>query len=75
MAKTIGIILIVLGSIGFIVDNATYTESETVVDIGEVELSAEKQESIRIAPVAAGIAVIAGIGLVLVGVKGQQGSS
>lgn len=65
--KLLGIILIVIGLIGFVFQGITYTTTEEVLDIGPVEVQSENQERIPITPVASGIAVVAGIALVVVG--------
>ncbi len=65
--RVIGVILIVLGVLGLLVRGITYTEEETVADIGPIEVQAEERRTIPIAPLAAGAAILAGIVLVVVG--------
>lgn len=65
----IGVILIVLGVIGFAAGHIDYTTREKVIDLGPVEVNADKKHRIAIPDVAAAIALIAGIGLVLAGQK------
>lgn len=71
--RTLGVILIVLGILGFIVGGITVTDRETVADVGPVEIQTEDQRTFPVAPVAAGIAVIAGIILVVAG--GRRGTA
>ena len=65
--KVIGIVLILVGILGLALGGLKFTRKEKVADIGPLEISQEKTERIPIAPVAAGVAVIAGIVLVAVG--------
>lgn len=71
--RTLGIILIVLGILGFIVGGVTFTTDETVADVGPVEVETERQRTFPVAPLASGIAVIAGIVLVIAG-SGRRGT-
>jgi hypothetical protein len=68
-AKIVGIILIVLGVLGFIYKGVTYTTEETVVDAGPLELRAEEEKTIPIPEILSGIAIIGGIVLVMSGSK------
>jgi hypothetical protein len=60
----LGVLLIVLGLGGLIWPVITYTDTEKVVDIGPLEVTAQKKERIPIPPIAGGAAVAAGIVLV-----------
>jgi len=64
-----GIILIVLGVLGFIYKGITYTEKEKVVDLGPLEIQTEDEETIPIPEILSGTALIGGIVLVAVGAK------
>lgn len=65
----IGVILIVLGVVGFAVGHIDFTTREKVVDLGPIEVNADKKHSIAIPDVAAVLALLAGVGLVLAGQK------
>jgi uncharacterized membrane protein YidH (DUF202 family) len=65
--KAIGVVLIILGIVGLALGGLKFTRKEKVADVGPLEISQEKTERIPIAPVAAGVAVIAGIALVAMG--------
>ena len=67
MASLVGIVLIVLGVIGLAVGGINYTRREKVVDIGPIEATAEKRERIPISPVAGGLALAAGVVLLVAG--------
>jgi hypothetical protein len=65
----IGIILIILAVIAFSFQGITYTKREKVLDIGPIEATAEKKETIPLPPVLGAAALIGGIALVFVGSK------
>lgn len=59
-------LLLVLGGIGGLVFRSVHwTETEKVVDVGPIEINAERQHTAWIPTGAAIIAVIAGLGLVV----------
>jgi len=65
----LGIVLIILGAIGLGVQGITYTTRENVVDIGALKVTADTQKTIPIPLVAGGIALAAGIVVVVVASK------
>jgi hypothetical protein len=65
----VGIFLIVLGVIAFSYQGITYTKREKVLDIGPIEATTEKQETIPLPPVLGAVALIGGLALVFVGSK------
>ena len=60
----IGIILIVIGVVGFALGGFSFTQKEKVLDVGPIEATAEDKESVPIPPLLAGIALVAGVVLV-----------
>ena len=69
MINLVGVILILLGILIFVYQGITYTKHDTVAKIGNVEITAESQKTIYLPPIAGGIALVAGIVLVIVGQK------
>jgi hypothetical protein len=67
--KILGIVLVVLGILGFVFGGFSFTRKETVADIGPIEIQASERERIPITPLASGIAVVAGIALLVVGAR------
>ena len=63
--KTIGIILIAIGIIMLVVRGISYTSEEKVADIGPIEINKKDKKSVGWPMYAGGIAVVAGIALVL----------
>lgn len=64
--KILGVILILVGALMLAYPIITYTEEETLVDVGPVEVTAENQESIPLPPILGGAAIVAGIALLVV---------
>ena len=65
----VGVVLIVLGIVALAWQGITYTSKEKVVDIGPLKVEAERQKTLPISPIAGGIAVAAGIVLVIIGYR------
>ena len=62
MNKTLGVILIVLGLFGLAWGGFTYHTTETVVDLGPIHATREKEHNIPLPPIAGAAALIGGIG-------------
>lgn len=63
--KAIGIVLAIIG-IGMLIFNGfSYTQKEKVVDLGPLEINADKEKSVGWPTYAGAIVLIAGIGLVI----------
>lgn len=65
----IGIILIVIGIIAFAYQGITYTTREKVVDLGPIQVSADKTRTLPLPPIVGGIALVGGIVLLVIGNK------
>jgi hypothetical protein len=64
-----GIILVVIGIIAFAYQGITYTTREKVVDIGPIQMTAEKTKTLPLPPIVGGIALVGGIVLLVMGNK------
>ena len=62
-----GVVLLVLGLAALAYQGFTYTSRETVVDIGPIHATAEREKTVPIPPVAGAAAVLAGVVLVIAG--------
>jgi hypothetical protein len=62
----IGVVLVVLGSVGLIVQNVKFTETEKILDIGPLHVTSEKEHNLPIPTIAGIAAIVAGLGLVMV---------
>ena len=67
----LAIILIVIGIAAFGYQGITYTTREKVVDIGPLEMTADKTRTIPLPPIVGGIALAGGIALLVLG--GEKG--
>jgi hypothetical protein len=65
----IAIILIALGIAAFAYQGITYTTREKVVDLGPIQVTAEKTKSLPLPPIVGGIALVGGIVLLVMGSK------
>ena len=60
----VGILLIVLGIAAFAYHSFTYTTTETI-DLGPIQVTAEKQHTVPLPPILGGVALLAGVVLLL----------
>jgi len=65
--KLIGILLIVFGIVALAYQGLTYTTRETVLEVGPLKATADRQHTVAIPPVLSGGAVAAGVVLLIVG--------
>jgi uncharacterized membrane protein HdeD (DUF308 family) len=65
----LGVVLIILGLAGLVWPVISYTDTDTVVDIGPLEVTAQSEEHVPIPPLAGGAAIVAGIALVVMGTR------
>ena len=63
----IGTILIVIGIIALAYQGITYTTREKVIDLGPIQMTAEKTKTIPLPPIVGAIALVGGIVLLVVG--------
>ena len=62
----IGIVLIAIGIVAFAYQGITYTTREKVVEIGPVEVTAEKTKTLPLPPILGAVALVGGIILLIV---------
>ncbi len=65
----IGVVLLLLGVAALAYQGFTYTSRETVVDIGPVHATAEREKTVPIPPVLGLAAVAGGVALLVVGMR------
>jgi hypothetical protein len=70
-ATIIGILLIVLGIIGYATGGISFTHKKTDVDLGSVQISHKTQDTLPLSPVLSTISLVAGLGLVVVGARSK----
>jgi hypothetical protein len=62
-----GIILNVIGIVALAYQGITYTTREKVVDLGPIQMTAEKTKTLPLPPIAGAIALVVSIVLLVVG--------
>ena len=71
VATLVGLVLLVLGVIGFVAGGFSFTRDKTVVDAGPVQISASEKESVPISPILSGSAGSGGSALIAGGARSR----
>ena len=64
-----GVLLIVLGLAALVYQGVSYTSRETVIDVGPITATADRQKTLPIPPVLGILAVAGGVALLVVGAR------
>jgi len=64
-----GIVLVVAGVAALGYQGLTYTTREKVVDLGPIQMTAERTHSLPLPPIVGGVALVGGIALIFIGNK------
>src|SRR5689334_9357353 len=67
----IGIVLIALGVIALVYQGFTYTTRETVIDLGPIHATAEREKTFPLPPILGIVAIAGGVALMMAGKKGR----
>ena len=65
----VGGLLLVLGLVALVYQGITYTSRDTVLDIGPIHATADRQKTLPLSPVLGLAAVGAGVALLIAGVR------
>jgi uncharacterized membrane protein HdeD (DUF308 family) len=65
----VGVLLVVLGVLALIYQGITYTKRETVLDIGPVHATADRQKTVPLPPVVGAVALVGGVVLLVTGAR------
>ena len=65
MSKPLGITLIVIGAIMIIYTGLTYVTKEKVVDLGPIEINAEKSHPVNWSPIVGVVLLVGGIAVMV----------
>ena len=65
----VGVVLILLGVAALVYQGVTYTSRETVVELGPVHATADRQKTLPLPPVLGMVAVAGGVVLLIAGVR------
>jgi hypothetical protein len=64
-----GVVLVVLGVVALVYQGITYSSRETILDIGPVHATADRQKTLPLPPVLGAAAVAGGVVLLLAGLR------
>jgi hypothetical protein len=65
----LGLLLIVIGLAALAYQGVTYTSRDTVLDIGPLHATTEREHTVPLPPVLGMAAIASGVGLLIVGVR------
>lgn len=65
----LGIVLIVIAAVAFGYQGISYTSREKVIDLGALQVSADRTRTLPLPPIVGGIALVGGIVLLVLGSK------
>jgi len=68
-ATILGIALIMLAVVAFAYQGITYTTREKVIDLGPLQATVDKEQTIPLPPLVGGLALVGGIALLIVGAR------
>lgn len=72
VATLVGILLIILGAVALAFEGISYTKRRETVRVGPIGATIEEKETIPMSPVLGGVALVAGIALVVAGRRGRR---
>jgi hypothetical protein len=70
-ATIIGILLILLGIVGFAIGGFSFTHEHQDAKVGPIDIEHKQTSTVPIPPILSGIALVGGIALVVVGAKSR----
>jgi uncharacterized membrane protein YidH (DUF202 family) len=68
-AVIVGVLLIIVGIAGLAFGGFSFTRKEKVLDVGPIEASADKKESLPVPPILGGLAIVGGVVLLASGAR------
>ena len=60
-AAIVGVLLIIVGIAGLAFGGFSFTRKEKVLDVGPIEASADKKESLPVPPILGALAIVGGV--------------
>jgi hypothetical protein len=70
-ATIVGVLLIVLGIIGFVAGGFSFTHEKKDIDMGPIQVQHKQTKTVPISPILSAVALVGGIGLVIVGSRSR----
>jgi hypothetical protein len=71
-ATIAGVILTTIGVIALLFGGFSYTKREKILDVGPIEATTERRETIAVPPILGGLAVAGGLALLFVGARRKE---
>jgi hypothetical protein len=68
----VGILLVIVGIVGFALGGFSFTHEKKVVDMGPVQIKHQETQTVPIPPILSTVALIGGIALVIVGARSRS---
>jgi hypothetical protein len=65
----IGIVLVVLGIIGFATGGISFRHKKKVADLGSVQISRTTQDTLPLSPIFSTVSLVVGLGLIVAGAR------
>jgi len=65
----LGLALVLLGLVAFAYQGITYTTQNKIIDIGPLQATVDQKETIPLPPIAGGLALAGGVGLLIMGIR------
>jgi len=70
-ATIVGILLIILGVVGFALGGISFTHEKKDVNMGPLQISHRQTTTVPISPILSTISLVAGVALVVVGARSR----
>jgi hypothetical protein len=67
----VGILLIIVGIIGFATGGISFTHQKKVADLGSVQISRKTQDTLPLSPIFSAVSLVVGLGLAVVGARAK----
>jgi hypothetical protein len=67
----VGILLILVGMIGFATGGISFAHEKKVADLGSVQISRKTQDTLPLSPIFSTVSLVVGLGLVVVGARSK----
>jgi hypothetical protein len=75
VATLVGLLLIVLGAIALVFEGISWTKRRESIQVGPSGATVEERETRPLSPVLGGVALVAGVALVVAGRRGRRQGS
>ncbi|MGQ0714393.1 MAG: DUF3185 domain-containing protein [Gemmatimonadaceae bacterium] len=75
VATLVGLLLIIFGAVALIFEGISWTKERESIQVGPIGATVEQRETIPLSPVLGGVALVAGVALVVAGRRGRRQGS